>query len=396
MRQIRRAATACQGAKKPLFFIGGGIHIAEAGEEVKAFVKKTGFPVIASLMGVGGISADTELFLGMLGMHGTYAANKAVSECDLLIGVGVRFDDRATGDLDQFAPHADIIHIDIDSAAIARNVPVKVPIVGDAKLILRKLTSLITDIPPLVEWKKKVLTWKNTYPPTCKISDEVKALTPDAENRLDPGVVITEIGKAFPDAMVTTEVGQHQMWAALFFQFKKPRTWITSGGLGTMGFGFPAAIGAQLARPKERVVAISGDGSFQMNIQEMATAVQEKLPVVVAILNNGFLGMVRQWQELFYQRHYSATKLLPDEAYGSEEDAGIGYPDFVKIAEAYGAMGLRARNLGEMRETLKKARENTQGPTVIDFQIAYEANVWPMVPPGAGLNEMILEAPHGK
>ena len=392
--QIKRAAAACARAKKPLLFIGGGIPIAGAAEEVKIFADKTGFPVISSLMGIGGISCRHPLYLGMLGMHGTYAANMAVSECDLLVGVGVRFDDRATGELDKFAPEARIIHIDIDPATIARNVPVEIPIVGDAKTILQELNTRIEKTAALKPWQDKVKKWKQNFPPTCGLSPDVAADQESPPARLDPGEVLTEVGRIFPDAVVTSEVGQNQMWAALFYPFREPRTWITSGGLGTMGYGFPAALGAQIGRPDLRVVAVSGDGSLQMNIQELATAVQESLPVVVAILNNGYLGMVRQWQEMFYRRRYSGTRLMPDASYGTGEGSGIGYPDFVKIAEAYGALGLRARTMAEVKQVLLQARENKSGPTIIDFQINYEANVWPMVPPGAGLTEMVLEDSH--
>ncbi len=392
--QIKRAAAACGKAKKPLLFIGGGIPIAGAAAEVRAFADKTGFPVISSLMGIGGIPAEHPLYLGMLGMHGTYAANMAVSECDLLVGVGVRFDDRATGELDKFAPEAKIIHIDIDPATIARNVPVEIPIVGDARTILSDLVARIEKTPSLKPWQDKVTQWKNDYPPTSGLSPDVAADQAAPPARLDPGEVVREIGRIFPDAVITSEVGQNQMWAGLFYPFKEPRTWITSGGLGTMGYGFPASLGAQIGRPDLRVVAISGDGSLQMNIQEMATAVQESLPVVIAILNNGYLGMVRQWQEMFYRRRYSGTKLMPDASYGTGDDSGIGYPDFVKIAEAYGALGLRARTMDEARAALLKAQSHTEGPTLIDFQINYEANVWPMVPPGAGLTEMVLEDSH--
>lgn len=389
--QIKRAAEAFAQASKPLLFIGGGIHISGAGKEVIELAEKTKFPVISSLMGIGAIPASTESYLGMLGMHGTYAANMAVSECDLLIGIGVRFDDRATGDLAKFAPHASIIHIDIDPAAIARNVPVKIPIVGDAKDILRNLIERLQPLPSCEKWMQKVLEWKHDYPPTCGVSRDIPGDFLGQRGRLDPGIVIEELHRVFPNAIVTTEVGQHQMWTALFYKFEELRTWITSGGLGTMGFGFPAAMGAQFALRDRRVIAVSGDGSFQMNLQELATAVEHELPVVVAILNNGFLGMVRQWQEMFHEGRYASTKLLPDSAYGEGGEDGIGYPDFVKISNAYGALGLRARTLEEATETLIQARENTRTPTVIDFQINYEANVWPMVPPGAGLNEMVME-----
>ncbi|MBI9103088.1 MAG: biosynthetic-type acetolactate synthase large subunit [Spirochaetales bacterium] len=376
--QIKKAAQAFSEASKPLFFIGGGVHISGAAPSFKKLAEKTGIPVISSLMGIAAIPSDYPDFLGMLGMHGTYAANMAVSDCDLLIGIGVRFDDRATGDLAKFAPHAKIIHIDIDPSAIARNVTVEVPIVGDARIILEDLITNIEkkDITP---WQEQVHTWMKDKPLT----------TGPTAPRLSPANVIRRISHFFPDAVITTEVGQNQMWAALFYQFKEPRTWITSGGLGTMGYGFPAAIGAQFGRPDRRVIDIAGDGSFQMNSQELATAVHEKLPVIIAILNNGYLGMVRQWQEMFFGRRYSSTDILIDRE--NNEKDGIGTPDFVKLADAYGAAGFRARTMEEVDDVLQKAMDITDRPIILDFHINYEANVFPMVPPGAGLNEMVLE-----
>ena len=329
-------------------------------------------------MGIGGIPSDHPDFLGMLGMHGTYAANMAVTECDLLIGIGVRFDDRATGDLEKFAPDAKIIHIDIDPTTIARNVAVEIPIVGDARIILDELNGYVkkADIDP---WKKQLQSWKEERP-----------LHPGARSpRLSPAGVIERISHFFPNAIISTEVGQNQMWTALFYNFQEPRTLITSGGLGTMGYGFPAAIGAQLGKPDHRVIDIAGDGSIQMNSQELATAVHEGLPVIIAILNNGYLGMVRQWQEMFFGRRYSSTDILKDRE--GNENSGIGSPDFVKLADAYGAAGFRARTMKEADEALAKAGEITDRPIIIDFHINYEANVFPMVPPGAGLSEMVFE-----
>jgi len=375
--QIKRAADAINEAQRPLLFMGGGVNIADAGKEMLQLAETTGIPVISSLMGIGGIPGEHPQYLGMLGMHGTYAANMAVTNSDLLVGIGVRFDDRATGELDRFAPGAKIIHIDIDPAAIARNVPVEIPIVGDARQILEELVPLCVkaDIAP---WKEQIRIWQEEHPLTAG---------PEAP-RLSPARVIQRIAHHFPDSVICTEVGQNQMWTALFYKFRRTRSWITSGGLGTMGYGFPASIGAQIALPGTRVIDIAGDGSFQMNSQELATAVQEKLPVIVAILNNGYLGMVRQWQELFYGGRYSSTDLMPGR---DTVPSPPGNPDFVKLAEAYGAVGLRAGTMEEVEKVLEQAAGVTDRPVLIDFQINYEANVWPMVPPGAGLSEMLFQ-----
>ena len=380
---LKSAAKALQKARKPLFFIGGGLHISESQEVFNKIIDLTEIPVVSSLMGIGIMPFDHPLYLGMLGMHGTYAANMAVTDCDILFSIGVRFDDRATGDLAKFAPNAKIVHVDIDPTAIARNVPVEIPILGDATEVLELLYPMLEkqDIEP---WRETVVKWKKEHPLVLRTKGK----------RLSPGMIIDAVGDVFPDAIITTEVGQNQMWSALYYKFRKARTWITSGGLGTMGYGFPAAIGAQIGNMNKRAIDIAGDGSIQMNIQEMATAVIEGLPVVIVILNNGYLGMVRQWQEMFYQRRYSSTCLNPDRACPqiSEIDgkALVYTPDFVKLAQAYGAEGLRVTEQEEIIPALKKAKEITDRPIVIDFLIEAEANVYPMVPPGAGINEMIL------
>ncbi len=380
---LKSAAKALQKARKPLFFIGGGLHISESQEVFNKIIDLTEIPVVSSLMGIGIMPFDHPLYLGMLGMHGTYAANMAVTDCDILFSIGVRFDDRATGDLAKFAPNAKIVHVDIDPTAIARNVPVEIPILGDATEVLELLYPMLEkqDIEP---WRETVVKWKKEHPLVLRTKGK----------RLSPGMIIDAVGDVFPDAIITTEVGQNQMWSALYYKFRKARTWITSGGLGTMGYGFPAAIGAQIGNMDKRAIDIAGDGSIQMNIQEMATAVIEGLPVVIVILNNGYLGMVRQWQEMFYQRRYSSTCLNPDRACPqiSEIDgkALVYTPDFVKLAQAYGAEGLRVTEQEEIIPALKKAKEITDRPIVIDFLIEAEANVYPMVPPGAGINEMIL------
>jgi len=371
--QIKKAMRLIANSKRPVLYTGGGIISSGAAEELLRFAEKLSIPVTNTLMGLGGIPGNHPLFLGMLGMHGTYAANMAITESDLIIAMGARFDDRATGKVDEFAPHAKIIHIDIDPTSISKNIGVDIPIVGDTKNVLGKMLQIAEEEKEtfkhhhksIAEWVEKINKWKEDYP-----------LTYQKNNSLKPQYVIERIyeltkGKAF----ITTEVGQNQMWAAQFYKFLKPRTMLTSGGLGTMGFGFPAAIGAQVAFPKSLVIDIAGDGSIQMNIQELATAVQYNLPVKVVILNNGFLGMVRQWQELFYEKRYTWTHLHS--------------PDFVKVAEAYGAVGLRLDKEQDVDKVLKEAFRNNK-PTFIDVIVNPEECVYPMVPAGASLKEMLL------
>jgi acetolactate synthase-1/2/3 large subunit len=381
--QIKKAAQTLAKAKKPLFYIGGGLNISGAAEIFRKVLERVNVPVVSSLMGISVIPSDHPRYLGMLGMHGTYAANTAVQNCDLLFAVGTRFDDRATGDLKKFAPHASVVHIDIDPASISRNVAVEVPIVGDARLILEDMYPHLQPS-PIDEWVRQTDEWKKSRP---------LALIP-GNDCLSPTTVIRKIGEAFPEAIVTTEVGQNQMWTALYYPFHEPRTFLTSGGLGTMGYGFPAAIGAQLGNPGKRVIDIAGDGSIQMNIQELATAVSEGLPVIVAILNNGYLGMVRQWQEVFYDRHYSSTCLMrngrcPRKCSSPGEKCPPYVPDFVKLAQAYDAVGIRVREESEIEPALREAAKVTDRPIFLDFIVEREANVWPMVPAGAGIDEMM-------
>ncbi|MEE9557981.1 MAG: thiamine pyrophosphate-dependent enzyme, partial [Candidatus Brocadiales bacterium] len=321
--------------------------------------------VTTTLMGLGGFPETSPLSLGMLGMHGTCYANHSVQESDLLIAVGSRFDDRVTGKIDEFAPHAKIIHIDVDPASISKNIKVDIPVVGDAKSIL---TELIKDahFEERKEWFNKIDGWKKKHP-----------LSYDNSGKdVKPQYVVEQIYEATKgDAIITTEVGQNQMWAAHYYTFTKPRTFISSGGLGTMGYGFPAAMGAQLGCPDKTVIDIAGDGSIQMNIQELATVVHYKLPVKIAILNNGYLGMVRQWQELFYEKRYSHTRLS-------------GNPNFVKIAEAYGAKGFYVDKKKDVRPVIEEAL-SIEGPVVMDFNVTEEENVFPMVPAGQAINRMI-------
>ena len=372
IRQVRRAFEEMSAAKKPVIYAGGGVISSNASKELTALAHALTIPVTTTLMGLGGFPGTDDLFLGMLGMHGTYSANMAVTNSDLLIAVGARFDDRVTGDIAKFATHARIIHIDIDPTSISKNVQVDTPIVGDAKDILEKLLALADeakkeDFPAARrEWIAQIEQWKNTHGLSYEKNDAIK-----------PQLVVEELYRLTGGrAIITTEVGQNQMWTAQYYKFDWPRKLLTSGGLGTMGYGFPAAIGAQVAFPRETVIDIAGDGSIQMNIQELATAVQYKLPVKIAILNNSYLGMVRQWQELFYNKNYSATHLAVS-------------PDFVKLAEAYGAVGLRATRPEEVTPVIKTALA-TPNTVIIDFQVDPEAGVYPIVPAGASLDSMIL------
>ncbi len=364
-QQIKKAASLILKAEKPVFYVGGGIVISNAAEELRALAEGIMAPVTTTLMGMGVFPSAHPLSLGMLGMHGTRYANYAIQESDLIIAVGVRFDDRVTGKISAFAPNAKIIHIDIDPAEIGKNVRVDVPIVGDAKNILKALLKYVKQEQVKTEaWNKKIVAWKKEYPLIYK-----------KDALLRPQFVVEQISEACPDAIIVTEVGQNQMWAAQYFNFKNPRTFISSGGLGTMGYGFPSAMGAKVGRPESTVIDIAGDGSFQMNSQELATVVQSDIPVIVAILNNGFLGMVRQWQELFFSRRYSETNLE-------------GSVDFVKLAEAYGALGLRAKKKSEVKDAIEEAVKSER-PTIIDFVVEREENVSPMVPAGAAINEIM-------
>jgi len=362
--QIKKAAKFIQNSKKPLIYAGGGVIISSAHQELKELAEKIQAPVTTTLMGLGGFPSLHPLSLGMLGMHGTVYANLAVQNADLIIAVGARFDDRVTGRLDAFAPYAKIIHIDIDPSSISKNVKVDVPIVGDAKNVLGQLLEEINRPPDTKEWLKTIAEWKKKYP-----------LRYEDKGKIKPQYVIEEIYNLTKgEAIIVTEVGQNQMWAAQWYKFSKPRTFLSSGGLGTMGYGFPAAIGAKVGCPKSIVFDIAGDGSIQMNIQELATCVCNKINVKVAILNNGYLGMVRQWQELFYKKRYSYTCLYN--------------PDFVKLAEAYGAVGIRVTKKEEVRSAIEKALE-IDNTVFIDFHIEPEENVFPMVPAGEAIDRMI-------
>ena len=371
-KQIRKIVDLVAAAEKPVIFAGGGIILSGSAQELTAFARTARIPVTASLMGLGAFPGTDPLWLGMLGMHGTYRANMAVSSCDLLLAIGVRFDDRVTGKTDAFAAQAKIVHIDIDPTSIRKNIPVSIPVVGDCLRSLEELNQLMgrVDMGRIDDrrapWLELIRRWKDTNPLAYKQDDTVK-----------PQYVIEKLFELTGgDAIITTEVGQNQMWAAQYYHFDEPGHFITSGGLGCMGFGLPAAIGAQVACPDKTVVDIAGDGSIQMNIQEMATAVQHCLPVKIVILNNGYLGMVRQWQELFYEKNYACTRMSHA-------------PDFVKLAEAFGAKGLRAERPVDVEAVLREGLTHP-GPVIMDFKVAPEESVYPMVPAGAPITEMLL------
>lgn len=366
--QIKRVLKYIYNSKKPVIIAGGGILISEASNELLKFAEKTNIPVTATLMGLGGFPSTHELSLGMPGMHGTVYANMAITESDLLVSVGSRFDDRVTGKLDGFAPEAKIIHIDIDPTSISKNIKVDVPIVGDAKNILGQLVEEIDEskLVCLSKWHKRIKDWKKKYPLTYKKK---------SSGKIKPQHVIEEIyNQTKGKAIIVTEVGQNQMWAAQFYKYDYPRHFLSSGGLGTMGYGFPAAIGAKIANPKKEVIVIAGDGSIQMNIQELATLSTYNIKVKIIVLNNGYLGMVRQWQELFYNRRYSGTPLKN--------------PDFVKVAQGYGIKGIKVKKVSEVGKAVKEILASKTA-VFADFWIEPEENVFPMVPAGEAINRMI-------
>ena len=370
-KQVRQAAKALAAARRPVIYAGGGVVAANASRELTELATADRFPVTCTLMGLGGFPAPHEQWLGMLGMHGTRAANYAMDEADLIVAVGARFDDRITGKLSEFAPRAKFIHIDVDPAEISKNVPAHIPIVGDAKNILAKLLveyrAQEADGARLDEWWQRIREWQERHP--LRYEDST-----DSEIR--PQRMMQALYEATDgDAIVTSDVGQHQMWAAQYFHFARPRRWINSGGLGTMGFGLPAAMGAKVGCPDQTVVCIAGDGSVQMNMQELATCAQEGIAIKVFIMNNGYLGMVRQWQELFWDRRYSHVDM------GS-------YPDFVKLADAYGATGMRFTDKSTLVEDMREALA-TDGPVLVDVRVTQEENVYPMIPAGQAARDMV-------
>jgi acetolactate synthase-1/2/3 large subunit len=370
-KQIRQAAKALAAARRPVIYAGGGVVNANGAKELVELATADRFPVTCTLMGLGAFPAPHEQWLGMLGMHGTRAANYAMDEADLICAVGARFDDRITGKLSEFAPRAKFIHIDVDPAEISKNIPAHIPIVGDARSVLAKLAAeyraLEADGSRLEEWWSRIDGWREKHP--LKYSDT-------EDNEIRPQRVIEALYEATGgDAIVTSDVGQHQMWAAQYFHFAQPRKWINSGGLGTMGFGLPAAMGAKVGCPDETVICVAGDGSIQMNMQELATCAQEGIAVKVFIVNNGYLGMVRQWQELFWDKRYSNV------------DMGK-FPDFVKLADAYGATGMRLTDKNTLVDGIKEALA-TEGPVLVDVRVSPEENVYPMISPGQAARDMV-------
>jgi acetolactate synthase-1/2/3 large subunit len=369
-KQIRLAAKALANARRPVIYAGGGVINANAAAELTELVRSDRFPITCTLMGLGGYPAPDDQWLGMLGMHGTRTANYAMDEADLICAIGARFDDRITGKLSEFAPRAKFIHIDVDPAEISKNVPAHIPIVGDAKKILPKLTreyrALETDASRLDGWWERLRGWQEKHP---------LGYTDSEDSEIKPQFMVEAMYEATGgDAIITSDVGQHQMWAAQYYHFNQPRRWINSGGLGTMGFGLPSAMGAQVACPDQTVVCLAGDGSLQMNSQELATCVSDGIPVKVFLMNNFFFGMVRQWQELFWDKRYSSVHM--------------NGPDWVKLAEAYGAVGMRATEKGTLVEQMRTAIE-TPGPVILDVHVTKEENCYPMIPAGQAARDMV-------
>lgn len=388
--QIKKALEMLKNAKKPLFLIGGGVNISHANEEFEKLVNITKVPVITTIMGKGAIPTKHPFFIGNVGMHGSYASNKAVNECDVLFSIGTRFNDRVTGRISEFAPNAKIIHIDIDSASISRNIVVNIPIVADAKAAINELIPLAQEL-DTKKWVNQIKAWNKEYPVTAPSS---------VEGGISPQAIFENLNKAFTEGIFLTDVGQHQMWTTQFLEMNKNKQLITSGGLGTMGFGLPAAIGAQLGNPDKRVVCIAGDGGVQMTIQELATAVQLELPITLVIINNGFLGMVRQMQQFFHDKNYYGTCLRKRKSCegkcnfdGSNipECCPPYTPDFIRLAESYGAYGIRVTDEDKLSDAFEEAKKNTDAPTIIEILIDFKDVVLPMVQGGKALDNMLLE-----
>ena len=381
MGQLKKALKMLHKAKKPLFLAGGGVNISHANEIFKEVVEKTQVPVVTTIMGRGAISTEHPLFIGNIGMHGAYAANMAMNECDLLFSIGTRFNDRITGKLHAFAPHAEIIHIDIDTASISRNIHVDVPIVADAKEAITKMAEYVEKC-NTGKWLSTIDAWKSEHPLTMK-----------KRQLMSPLDIINEINRQYDEAILVTDVGQHQMLVSQYAAITEKKKLIMSGGLGTMGYGLPGAIGAKIGNPDTPVIMVSGDGGMQMNIQELATAVLEELPIVCCIFNNTYLGMVRQWQKLFYGKRYSMTNLRSGAL--SRRTDGQEYPeytpDFIRLAESYGAKGIRVTKTEEIAAAFEEAKKNTRKPTIIEFIIDPEEMVYPMIKPGGTLADMIMD-----
>lgn len=382
--QVKKAVSLLKKSKRPLFLVGGGVNISGANDAMRRLAEFVGAPVITTIMGKGAIPSSHELYLGNIGIHGSYAANHAVSECDVLFSIGTRFNDRITGKISEFAKDAKIIHVDVDPASISKNIVVDIPIVADARLAIEKFLEYASPL-KVEKWVEQTRQWKEQYPIHMKQKD---GLTPEK--------IIRYINENFSHPIITTDVGQNQLWATQYLELEGNRQFLTSGGLGTMGYGFPAAIGAKLGNPERQVIAISGDGGMQMNIQELATAVALELPLILVVLNNGYLGNVRQWQEIFYGKRYSSTCLKYrrscDRKCGDPNKCCPPYnPDFVKLAESYDAYGIRIAKEGEIGEAFAYALSHEHAPTIIECIIAPDLNVFPMVPTGKPLSECIMD-----
>lgn len=383
--QIKKSLECLKNAKRPIFLLGGGVNIAQANQEMTLLAEKTGIPVVTTIMGKGAIPTKHSLYVGNLGIHGSYAANTAISECDVLFSIGVRFNDRITGKVSEFAPNAIIIHVDIDPASISRNIVVDIPIVADAK---KAILALLEKTPEydFENWREQIDCWKSKFP--------IDVLQ-DTQSKITPLNIIQEINRIFDNAVIATDVGQNQLWATQFLELTNQKQMLTSGGLGTMGYGFPAALGAKLGNPDKDVIAICGDGGIQMNIQEMATAIVYELPVIICIFNNGYLGNVRQWQEMFFNKRYSSTCLRYRKSCSitcnTPSTCCPEYtPDFIQLAKSYGAKAIRVQQYKEIKTALEEAKKTSKVPTVIEFIIDPEENVLPIVPPGNPLSDMIM------
>ncbi len=382
--QLKKALTELNNAKKPVFLIGGGVNIAHARKEMQELCELTGVPVITTIMGKGAIPTNHPLYVGNIGMHGNLASNKAIQECDVLFSIGTRFNDRITGTIDTFAKNAKIIHIDIDAASISRNIKVDIPIVADAKAAITKMLQYAKPL-EISDWVNEIMAVKQEYP-----------INMNSYTGVTPEKIIKTINEMYDNLVITTDVGQNQLWTTQYIEITENKQLLTSGGLGTMGYGLPSAIGAKLGNPDKDVICISGDGGVQMNIQEMATAVCQELPITLCILNNEYLGNVRQWQELFFNKRYSCTSLRYRKSWGTiSPDTRDEYPkyvpDFIKLAESYEALGIRVTKEEEIKPAFEAARANKKGPTVIEFCIDPAANVFPMVPGGKSLDDMIMD-----